>query len=122
MTHDEQFSWLRGDGVLVIRAAGELDVHNADRLRVCCQEAIGTGGCRVVVDLADTTFMDSTALGVLVGLAKRTEATGGWLRLVTGNSAPVQTLLKLTALDAVLGDYPSVKHAIRDRVAAPLRH
>lgn len=115
MEDDEQFTWSVHDGVAVVRARGELDLHNADRLRNCCQEAIEALGPCVAVDLTNTTFMDSTALGVFVKLAKQTKAEGGWLRLVTGNSAAVQKMLKLTALEGVLGSYANLGLARRGR-------
>jgi len=108
-----QFTWSARDGVAIVDTPHELDLNTADRLRICCQEAIDATGPRIVVNLADTVFMDSTALGVLVGIAKRTSAEGGWLRLVTGASAQVQKILKITALDAILGNYSSVEVALQ---------
>jgi anti-sigma B factor antagonist len=61
----------RGDGSVVVALTGELDLYNAhvvrDALLACCDEEPE----RLVVDLADVTFMDSTALGVLVEARSR---------------------------------------------------
>jgi anti-sigma B factor antagonist len=109
---DEQFSWSKRDGVAVVCPPGELDLHNADRLRGFCRDTIDAAGPRVVVDLTATTFLDSTALGVFVGIHKHVKARDGWLRLVTGDSRAVQKILEITALDAILGSYPTVDDAI----------
>jgi anti-sigma B factor antagonist len=100
------------DGVAVVCPPSEIDLHNANRLRVICQDAIEASGPRVVVDLSGTTFIDTTALGVFVGVWKQVKANGGWLRLVTGDSSTVQKILILTGLDAILGSYPAVEDAM----------
>lgn len=65
-----------------------------------------------MVDLSRTTFLDSTALGVFVQVAKEVKAEGGWLRLASGDSSVVRKLLDITGLHAVLGNYPSVDDAL----------
>jgi anti-sigma B factor antagonist len=54
------------NGAVVISLAGELDLYNAEEIRTALAEAIATGPNRVVIDLAEVEFIDSTALGVLV--------------------------------------------------------
>ena len=88
MAHeDDQFSWSASGGVAVVHASGEVDLSTADRLRTCFQAALDASalearpevvpevGPRVVVDLSETTFMDSSALGVLVGVAKQVDGS-----------------------------------------------
>ena len=55
----------RGDDV-VVRLAGELDLYNAPVLREALRAAVEQPPRRIVVDLADVAFVDSTALGVLL--------------------------------------------------------
>jgi len=61
----------RADGSTVVALAGELDLYNAhlvrDALLECCSEAPE----RLVVDLSEVKFIDSTALGVLVEARSR---------------------------------------------------
>jgi anti-sigma B factor antagonist len=109
---DEFSRSMHGDAV-VVHAAAELDLYNTDRLRTFCLESLDvSGGSRIVVDLTDTSFMDSSALGVFVRIAKNAKAEGGWLRLATGDNLTLQKLLKLTGLDGPLGNYSSVEAAI----------
>lgn len=65
-----------------------------------------------MVDLAHTTFLDSTSLGVLVGAAKLAAAQSGWLRLAAATHPSVQRILEITQLNIALGLYPSVEAAI----------
>jgi len=121
---DDQFSWSASGGVAVVHASGEVDLSTADRLRTCFQAALDASalearpevvpevGPRVVVDLSETTFMDSSALGVLVGVAKQVDAQGGWLRVAAAQHPVVRRVFEITQLDVSLGDYPTVVEAI----------
>ena len=112
MVPEEQFTWSIRDGVGVVHPLGEIDLSTVQGLRDCCQAAIGATGSRIVVDLARTSYLDSTALGELVRVAKRLQADGGWLRLASVNQSAVRKVLAITALEPELGDYPNVQVAI----------
>jgi anti-sigma B factor antagonist len=72
-----------GDGSIpVLAVTGEIDLSTAPELREKLVETAGKGDALVVVDLTEVSFLDSTALGVLVSGLKRMRATGGDLRLV----------------------------------------
>jgi anti-sigma B factor antagonist len=51
----------------VIALTGEVDLYTAPEFKQQLLEVIGQGAKEVVVDFSDTTFIDSTTLGVLVG-------------------------------------------------------
>lgn len=54
----------------VVSVEGELDLSTAPRLKKALQEMLRAGFRRLVVDLAQVTFMDSTSLGVLIGVKR----------------------------------------------------
>jgi anti-sigma B factor antagonist len=56
----------RVDRTVVIRLGGELDLYNADEVRSALGDAIASEPARVVVDMSEVEFVDSTALGVLI--------------------------------------------------------
>ena len=58
------------DDVTVVEACGELDFYTSSEFRQCLMCAVEGGAPRVLVDLARVTFIDSSALGVLVGAAR----------------------------------------------------
>jgi anti-sigma B factor antagonist len=61
--HDEATS--------VVVVEGELDLSSAPRLKWMLMDALEAGRSQLVVDLTDVSFMDSTGLGVLIGVNKR---------------------------------------------------
>jgi anti-sigma B factor antagonist len=61
----------RDDDVIVLLAGGDLDFAASPRLRQRISEHVDAGRRRLVLDLSSATFIDSTAIGVLVGAATR---------------------------------------------------
>jgi anti-sigma B factor antagonist len=80
-------------GSSTLRVHGELDISTADQLRRAVAPHLATGN-RLILDLGDVTFCDSTGLAVLVGFHKRLAATGGRLELHN----PVQRVLHLLTI------------------------
>jgi anti-sigma B factor antagonist len=88
------------DDVYVIALAGEVDLYTAPELKQQLLEVIGQGAKEVVVDLTDTTFIDSTTLGVLVGGVKRLRPNGGQVSLVCSDKN-ITKIFEITGLDKV---------------------
>jgi anti-sigma B factor antagonist len=70
------------DGVHVLLPSGEIDALTAPTLGRRMLELIDEGMNRLVVDLSETTFMDSTGLGVLVNGLRQTGRRDGKLVIV----------------------------------------
>jgi anti-sigma B factor antagonist len=96
------------EGWAVVRASGDLDLTTAPRRREAVVGIGVDGQPRVVLDLQAVDFIDSTGLGVLVGLLKRTRSQGGDLRLVSTRTG-LRKILELTALDHAFPLAPSVE-------------
>jgi anti-sigma B factor antagonist len=84
----------------VVAVTGEIDLFTAPELKSTLVEAIDAGRTRVVVDLTGTTFLDSTALGVLIGTVKRLRAREGRLTLVN-TDANIARTFDITGLDQI---------------------
>ena len=91
---------VRPAGVHVLAVHGDADLHTAPELRERLADAIDTGARTVVLDLTETTFLDSMALGVMIGALKRMRARDGQLRLVVTRDE-VRRILEITQLHRV---------------------
>ena len=110
---------LDGD-VTVIALAGEVDLYTAPEFKEALLEAIADGPKTVVVDLTDTTFIDSTTLGVLVGGVKRLRTNDGQLSLVCSDRN-ITKIFEITGLDRVFAIHTTRDEAISklDGVSQP---
>jgi anti-sigma B factor antagonist len=99
------------DGVPVVSASGEIDVATAPPLRDRLQALTTSGKSTVVVDLLGVTFLDSTALGVLVGALKRCREGGGDLPLVI-EEPRILKVFEITGLTGVFPIFESVREAV----------
>jgi anti-sigma B factor antagonist len=84
----------------VVHLEGEIDLAAAPALQQHLDDLIASGSSTIVVDLLDATFLDSVALGVLVGALERCRAAGGTLHLVVTNRR-ISKVLEITGLDKV---------------------
>jgi anti-sigma B factor antagonist len=84
----------------VVDVAGEVDLYSAPELKAHVIDAIDNGKTRIIVDLTNTTFIDSTTLGVLVGARKRLRVNNGTLAVVCPDPDKLG-LFEMTGLDRV---------------------
>jgi len=84
----------------LIELGGEVDLYTAPEFKERMVQVIEDGKTRVVVDLSEATFIDSTTLGVLVGGVKRLRPNGGSLALVCTDQN-IQKIFEITGLDRV---------------------
>ena len=88
----------------------------APQLRECLQRVIAQGEPTIVLDLLGVTFLDSTALGVLVGALKRCREAGGDLHIVVADPR-IMKIFEITGLTNVftIVDSLHAAGAVRDR-------
>jgi anti-sigma B factor antagonist len=94
---------------MLIAVEGELDLATAPRLKWPLVDAIDAGARVLIVDLSGVTFMDSTALGVLIGV-RRTLKLGSRLAIVC-TDPEVLTIFEISGLDAVFQIFPTFDEA-----------
>jgi len=93
--------FLGGDGdVIVVEVNGELIVGNRQELKSRVLERIENGDRKFLIDFAESSYIDSSGLGVLVSLSKKIRESGGELRLA-GLNEDLRTLFELTKLDTL---------------------
>jgi anti-anti-sigma factor len=97
------------DGAVIIRLAGELDLHNVGDVRAALTEAIEREPRCVVIDLAAVEFVDSTALGVLIEARSR---LGQDALLLAAPQLETRRTLQISGLDRHLPVRDSVDEAL----------
>jgi anti-sigma B factor antagonist len=96
-------------GALIV-ARGELDVQSVPELRARLAEALDAGSTRVVIDLAEVSFIDSLSLSALVG-AQRKLGDSGRLAVVAVHEY-VRLILQATGLEQVLDVFATREEAV----------
>ena len=99
------------DDAYVISLSGEVDLYTAPEFKQQLLEVVGQGGKNVIVDFTETTFIDSTTLGVLVGGVKRLRPNGGQLSLVCSDRN-ITKIFEITGLDKVFPIYATRTEAV----------
>ena len=100
------------DGWAILTVSGEIDIATAPGLRERLHGLLADDKHQLVVDLDDVGFLDSTALGVLVGVLKRARSEGGEVRIVC-TQPRVRKVFEITRLDSAFDLFDSVDEAVR---------
>ena len=104
----------RNGSSVVVALAGELDLYNAHTLRETLLECCDEGPERLVVDLSEVRFIDSTALGVLIEARTRMPNRRGFLLAAPG--LETRRALEISGLDRHFAVHSSLDEAL----AAPV--
>jgi anti-sigma B factor antagonist len=99
------------EATYVIALVGEVDLYTAPEFKQQLLDVIAKDARDVVVDFTNTTFIDSTTLGVLVGGVKRLRAQDGRLSLVCSDRN-ITKIFEITGLDRVFTIYPTRDEAL----------
>jgi anti-anti-sigma factor len=99
--------------VRVVALIGEHDLSTREAV-LAELERVGGSGIRVIVDLTDAEFIDSSVLSVLIAFHKRAESTPGtgFAVVVSPGTLP-DRLFELTTARSVLATFASRDDAIR---------
>lgn len=98
----------RQEGVEVLALAGELDLDSVQDIVPVLDEALGADPGKLVVDLSQVTFADSSALNLL--LRTHTQAS----LHVSGPLHPfVERVFEVTGISGVLNLHPTLDDAVR---------
>jgi anti-sigma B factor antagonist len=97
------------DGI-VVRLAGELDLYNAPTVRDALAQAAADGPQRMIVDLSEVEFIDSTGLGVLIEARTKLPDRKGFI--LAGPGLETRRALEISGLDRHFAVHGSVDEAL----------
>jgi anti-sigma B factor antagonist len=98
-----------GEDIFVVSLAGEHDLYTAPKVQEEFRSVIAAGARAIVVDLTETSFLDSTMLHVL--LSARSELRDGGRLLLVTNDATVKRVFEIAGIDRFFDFYPSRRAA-----------
>jgi len=97
-------------GGLVVHVQGQVDLYAAPDLKARLLDALDRADGRIIVDVTESTFLDTSALSTLFSAHRRARRRGGRVVLVNTSDAIARTL-SITGLDAILDVVESVPEA-----------
>jgi len=95
----------------VLPLEGEIDLHVSPRIAASLHSMIERKPTRLVVDLADVSYIDSSGLAVLIEAMQSVEAYGGKFFLA-GLQENVRAIFEIARLDQVFIIFPHVDAAL----------
>ena len=101
------------DGIQVFELTGSLDIATSPTVRASLTESSERGDHRLIVNLTNVDFLDSTGLGAIIGAQRRAKEFGGDVRLVV-KEGQILRLLRITGLLKVLSVYSTLDDAVSD--------
>ncbi|MEU9019557.1 STAS domain-containing protein [Actinomadura sp. NPDC048394] len=98
----------------IVAVSGDVDVGSSPGLRVFLLGLVEDGARRLVIDLDGATFLDSTGLGVFIGVSRRLGALNGEI-VFAGGPPGVRDVFEVTHLAKVFELYGTVEQAVARR-------
>ena len=112
VTSEERSDWT------VLRMAGEIDLVTGATVRLSIHEAVADGRRRLVLDLSEVQFCDSSGVGVLIAARRLMRSCTGELRLVipgclpNGQESLVQRVFNALGVRRLFDIHPDVGSAV----------
>src|SRR2546423_12427522 len=91
-----------GEDLAILVVGGEVDFEVSPQLKARMTKTIKAGRRRLVLDLSDVTFIDSTAIGVIAGAVEKLDEAGGGPLATARTHAKVRRIVQVTGLHSVI--------------------
>lgn len=96
----------RHNGITAFSLVGKLEFTSSSRLKEKVQAALSEGRVKIILDLTQVDFVNSSGLGTLISILKQVRQSGGRLML-SGLAPVVKEIFEITQLEQVFEIYPS---------------
>jgi anti-anti-sigma factor len=101
----------RREDLAVARVQGEVDASNVAWLETRLRGLLDNQAHALIVDLADTTYLDSAGIALLFRMAAELRQHQQELRLVVVDGSPIARMVALTGLAASIATHPTLESA-----------
>ena len=99
------------NGLMICRVEGEIDISSSPDIKKIFDKLIAQKIPRIVVDLSNVSYVDSSGLATLVGILKNMRSYGGKMKLA-GMSSKIKSLFEITKLDKLFDIAASEEEAV----------
>lgn len=99
------------EDIAVIKARGECDLITSRKLKEASDSLINTGRCRIIFDLRDMSYIDSSGFRILLEAQNKVEKKGGGIALVS-LTAPVERVFNLLRLGELIVRTDTIEEAV----------
>jgi anti-sigma B factor antagonist len=99
------------DKTAIVDASGEIDLHQSTVLQQKLLEVLDQKPDRMIINLSDVSYMDSSGVASLVKLLSRTRKNGISLALAAPTKK-VKAIFEITRLDSVFDIFDSEEEAL----------
>jgi len=99
------------NGIPIIEGKGECDLITSRRLKEVADSLINTGQCRIVFDLREMSYIDSSGFRVLLEAQNKVAERGGSIALVS-LTVPVERVFNLLRLGELIVRTDTVQEAV----------
>lgn len=97
---------------VVFDIEGEIDLFNTSEIKQALQLAVASNQFRIIANMENVAYIDSTGIGVFLSVLKTLRDSGGDLKLAALSPA-VQKVFQLTRLSGFFQVYPDIETAER---------
>ena len=91
---------------------GEVDASNAAAVATALRELVTNRSSELIVDLSDTSYLDSAGINLLFTLGEELRARQLALKLVVPSESPVARMLRITSLDRTHPTFATLDEAL----------
>jgi anti-sigma B factor antagonist len=102
----------RGDDMSIAAIEGEIDASNVHEVGERLRTLVTNRSTALVVDLTDTTYLDSAGINMLFTLGTALKERQQGLKLVVPTSSPIARMLSITGLDTEVPTFPTRAEAL----------
>ena len=95
----------------VFAPAGEIDLHSTQSVQEQIEPFLSAAQPRLLVDLSEVTYLDSSALALLIEAMQRAQAAGGVFALC-GLRESIRHVFAIARLDHVFQIFPTREEAL----------
>lgn len=103
--------FLEDNDISIFRVQGDIDINTAPEIKVSLDRKMGDSDNKIVINLADVGYIDSSGLATLVEILKNLRARGGSLK-ITNVPVKVRGLFEITKLDKLFDLVSDEKEAV----------